>query len=625
MSALTCEHCGQRHEDGVNFCPVTGKITHPERYFPPGTLIDGKYRLAGVLGSGGMGAVFDATHTMLDKRVAVKLMLPEMARDRELMSRMVREARTASASGHRNVIAVTDMGWTAEGALFLVMEYLEGRTLRQLIREAGPQPVERSANLVFQILSALAAVHARGIIHRDLKPDNIMVIAEADDGQGAGELVKVLDFGISKILRSDQDLNLTRTGSVLGSPRYMAPEQARGRPVDERTDIYAVGGILYHLLTGRPALRAPNFAAMIAVILKGDVDPPSTYAPGIPTSLDAVVLKAMARDPEIRFPDARAFRQALRPFMGKVGVGSRAWMGRLEVKVSQGPASDLSGLDEGEEAAATRVDRAASPEASPRSEVHGTEGRDEALAGVAPVLAEPVPEIADVELLEISIQVAAASPAEPSLQVAAADRIEVTPPTVANSDRGLEPLASRLEPLASPSGSSADSPRRGTKGLDLDLDVDDAWRRDHSAKEVVDPPYVDDRPAPQAKGTLYAHGRPWRRLGAFFFPLLILIVLGVGGYHYRHSILGWFSADGTTDLSNITSRDSSILLWVKTVPRRADIYLDGIWQSSTSIALPRSDHEHRLRVQAAGYLTKTMMFRADKTRRVTIRLTRRRR
>jgi serine/threonine-protein kinase len=305
-----CEHCGQEHEQSLAFCPFTGKILEPERHFAPGLVVDGKYRLRRLLGTGGVGAVYEAEHVMLHKAVAVKLLLPEMAREEEMLERMLREAQAASSTGHRNVVLVTDLGWTDQRTPYLVMEYLEGQTLRELVSEQGAQSVERAASLLYQVLTGLAAVHRRGIVHRDLKPDNLMIVRDEEDR----ELVKILDFGIAKIL-GKEDLALTRPGVVVGTPRFMAPERIRGAAkADPRNDIYSVGALLYTLLAGRQPFDGKEYREVALAILEGKLGAPSEVTPGIPAAIDEIVARATAVDPDDRFPDAVSFRDALEPF-----------------------------------------------------------------------------------------------------------------------------------------------------------------------------------------------------------------------------------------------------------------------------------------------------------------------
>ena len=308
MNLPPCEHCGESHSDSDRYCPKTGQLM-ATRLLPPNTLLEGKYLVRRAIGVGGMGAVFDATHTLLDKRVAIKVML---SADEESTQRFLREARAASSTGHRNIASVTDLGRTGDGQLFVVMDYLAGSTVKEL-SDKKPLAVERALRLVEQVLAGLVAVHKHGIVHRDLKPDNIMVITEEDDA----ELVKILDFGISKILGDDGVREgLTSTGIVMGTPLYMAPEQAQGKPVGPSADLYAAGGILYAMLTGRPPHLAQTLSELIMAKLEQPITPPSILNPLVPAAIDALVLRALALDPKDRFPRALDMRRAVLDCLG---------------------------------------------------------------------------------------------------------------------------------------------------------------------------------------------------------------------------------------------------------------------------------------------------------------------
>ncbi len=229
-----------------------------------------------------MGAVFEGTHTLLDRRVAIKLLLPEFAADKEMVQRLMREARAAAATGHRNIVAVTDMGYTDDHSLFMVMEYVSGRTLKEVIDAEAPLDVARACLLMDQVLAALEVVHKKGIVHRDLKPNNVITYFD-DEGE---ETLKILDFGISKVTDDLSLSDLTTIGKVLGTPKYMAPEQAVGQSdLDHRADIYACGAIFYELLTGQPPLMAKNYNAMIAMLLQGEITPPQQVQRSVPAGL----------------------------------------------------------------------------------------------------------------------------------------------------------------------------------------------------------------------------------------------------------------------------------------------------------------------------------------------------
>ncbi len=278
-----------------------------------GTVLDGKYELTSLLGEGGMGAVFEATHTLIGRQLAVKFLHPQFATSDEVIERFHREAQAAARIGHENIIDVTDMGMAEDGAPYIVMEFLEGTDVRGLIEESGALPVKRAAHIMVQALSALQAAHEAGIIHRDLKPDNIFLTQKRTNP----DYVKLLDFGISKFraLETDEVKGLTQTGTVLGTPHYMSPEQARGdQDISARSDIYAMGVILYQMLTGQLPFDAANYNALLIKILTEDPPPPEDLAPELPEDVVAVVKRAMARDPAERFEDAAEFRRHLLPF-----------------------------------------------------------------------------------------------------------------------------------------------------------------------------------------------------------------------------------------------------------------------------------------------------------------------
>ncbi|MDJ0764674.1 MAG: protein kinase [Myxococcota bacterium] len=278
--------------------------------YPVGTILDGKYELGRLIGEGGMGTVYEATHRLIRRRLAVKFLHSQFVTSQEVVTRFQREAQAAAAIGHENIIEVTDMGSAPDGAPYIVMEYLEGNDLKQLIAKEGVLPPARAAHIAGQALFALQAAHQVGIIHRDIKPENIYLI----DKPNRTDYVKLLDFGISKFrsLEAEGMKGLTQTGTVLGTPYYMSPEQARGdQNLSARSDIYAMGVILYQMLTGRLPFDAPNYNALLIKILTEDPDPPEAVNPDIPADLAATIKVSMARDPSARFDDCLAFRNQL--------------------------------------------------------------------------------------------------------------------------------------------------------------------------------------------------------------------------------------------------------------------------------------------------------------------------
>jgi eukaryotic-like serine/threonine-protein kinase len=276
-----------------------------------GTMLDDKYRIDRLLARGGMGAVYLGTHTRLRKRVAIKVLDPHHASD-SLVERFHREAITASQIGHEGIAQVTDLGTSSDGEPFLVMEYLEGESLAARLRATGPMPVELACAVGCGILSPLAAAHHAGIVHRDLKPDNVFLVR-----QSRGELVKLLDFGISRVAGLDADARLTSTGLVLGTPFYMSPEQARGESaITPAADLYAFGVMLYEMLVGDVPIRADNYNQLMYRVTIGDYAPPRTRRPELPAALDALIVRAMAQAPDDRPASALELEHALLAFCG---------------------------------------------------------------------------------------------------------------------------------------------------------------------------------------------------------------------------------------------------------------------------------------------------------------------
>ena len=279
-----------------------------------GTLIADKYRVERVLASGGMGVIVEAEHAALGQRVAIKFLLPEGAENAELVERFLREARAAARLRSDHVVKVFDIGTDDRGVPFMVMELLEGNDLSAEISTRGPLPVAEATSYIVEALDAIVEAHAAGIVHRDLKPSNLFLTGKA----GSARRIRVLDFGISKISAgADAVPNavLTSTKSMLGSPGYMSPEQVRStKSVDARTDIWALGVILYELLTGAPAFRGETLGDIFAKIREEDLPPIQSHRPDVPAGLAAVLAGCLQRDREKRIPTAVAMRDRLLPF-----------------------------------------------------------------------------------------------------------------------------------------------------------------------------------------------------------------------------------------------------------------------------------------------------------------------
>ncbi|HTM46289.1 MAG TPA: protein kinase [Polyangiaceae bacterium] len=270
-----------------------------------GELLGGRYLLGRFLGQGGMGSVYQATDQQVGQVVAVKVLHRELSGRPDLITRFRREAEMVTAVDHPNIVRMLDFNESEQGPVFLVMEYLDGKTLSDALCEGTMTP-DRAISIAAQILTALAAAHQMGIIHRDLKPDNIFLTPMSDGSDQA----KLLDFGIAKLLPREGQENLTHTGMIVGTPPYMAPEHARGVAVDARADVYAVGCILYEALCGEPPFQADNYNALILRIVATDPTPLAERRADLDPELLAIVAKAMARDPAERYQTANEMATA---------------------------------------------------------------------------------------------------------------------------------------------------------------------------------------------------------------------------------------------------------------------------------------------------------------------------
>lgn len=293
-----------------------------------GALISGRYRIQERLGEGGMGSVYLAEHTHMKKRVALKLLHPSMHDNAEVQSRFEREAMAASHVEHPNVAAATDFGRTEDGAYFLVLEYVEGTSLRDAL-ESGPLTSSRALRIARQIAFALERAHDTGIVHRDLKPENVMLVRRPEEP----DFVKVLDFGIAKVLelgagvtegvpRGNAGQPLTRLGTVLGTPEYMAPEQAMGEAITPAADLYAVGVILYEMLTGLHPFDPPDRMAMLSFHIVAPVPQMQVRAPNVhvPALLETIVRRLLEKDPKKRYENARALIDAIEEAARTCGI-----------------------------------------------------------------------------------------------------------------------------------------------------------------------------------------------------------------------------------------------------------------------------------------------------------------
>ncbi|HEX9891878.1 MAG TPA: Stk1 family PASTA domain-containing Ser/Thr kinase [Actinomycetota bacterium] len=262
-------------------------------------VLAGRYQIEGAVGEGGMAKVFRGTDTVLGRTVAVKVLAPQFARDGQFVERFRREAQASAGLNHPNIVSVFDTG-SENGIHYIVMEFLEGRTLKQVIAEEGRLHPDRASEIAEGVAKALGAAHAQGLVHRDVKPGNIMLTPQGE--------VKVMDFGIARVTTGEA---LTQTATVLGTASYFSPEQAKGEAVDARSDIYAVGCVLYEMLTGRPPFSGDSAVGVAYKHVREDAPLPSSLNPDVSRTMDAVIMKALSKNPANRYQSASDMAQDL--------------------------------------------------------------------------------------------------------------------------------------------------------------------------------------------------------------------------------------------------------------------------------------------------------------------------
>lgn len=294
-----CPKCGAEYQDTTTLCPSDGVALEKRGDSLLGQILAGKYRMDAQLKEGGMGAVYRGTHVLMDKTVAVKVLRPALAADEKIVARFSREARAASRISHPHALSVTDFGESEDGIVFLVMEYLDGKTLKELIGAEGPMPLPRVVEIIRQVGGALSAAHDQGVVHRDLKSENIMLLSSAGP-----DYAKVLDFGIAKIIEpiGTFDPGLTAPDLVIGTPQYMSPEQcSQSSAIDARSDIYSLGVIIYEMLVGHVPFTGPSPTSVMMKHLQDESPSVLDERPDLPPAVERVVKRAMAKLPDNRY------------------------------------------------------------------------------------------------------------------------------------------------------------------------------------------------------------------------------------------------------------------------------------------------------------------------------------
>ncbi len=288
--------------------PLDRAVEEPDTLI--GKTLHDTYRIHRLVGEGGMGRVYEAHHTrIVDKSFAVKVLRAELTRSPDVLARFQREAQAAATIHHPSVIGVHDFGHTPDGRPYLVADYLEGTELRALVERVGQLDVELAVHVARRVCEAVQAAHVHGVIHRDLKPENVFLVGPPDR-----PLVKVLDFGLSRFMDARGGAPVTKAGVIMGTPSYMAPEQARGERGDHRVDVYGIGVLLYVALTARAPFSEETPQQTLLAVMNQEPDRPRLHNPGIPEALAAIIERAMARDPAARYPSAADLDAALAPF-----------------------------------------------------------------------------------------------------------------------------------------------------------------------------------------------------------------------------------------------------------------------------------------------------------------------
>jgi serine/threonine-protein kinase len=325
-----CPNCKSEYGGGEVFCPVdatrlvsASQLAHPTPSADPlmGATLSGRYQIIRPIGEGGMGIVYEAQHVLIEKRVALKVLRDDFSRRPEVVERFRQEAKSASRIGHEHIVDISDFGETPNGQSYFVMEFLEGEDLANVLAREGTLPPHRAVKIALQCCRALGAAHAKGIVHRDMKPENIFLIQR----EGNDDFVKIVDFGIAKMsdieTQGPPGRKLTKTGMIFGTPEYMSPEQAAGKALDHRVDIYALGVILFEMLTGRVPFIGDTFMGILTQHMFEEVPALRSVKPDVvaPDELQFALFEALAKDPDERYRSMEDFGKALASAMDVSG------------------------------------------------------------------------------------------------------------------------------------------------------------------------------------------------------------------------------------------------------------------------------------------------------------------
>ncbi|MBI5478297.1 MAG: serine/threonine protein kinase, partial [Deltaproteobacteria bacterium] len=502
----------------------------------------------------------------------LKLLRPDLMSSSEMTLRFEQEARAASAIGHPHIVEVTDLGQSPEGFLFLVMEMLTGRTLADVLDEGRVRP-PRAIDIICQILDGLEAAHAQKVVHRDLKPENVFLCSRFD----REDFVKILDFGIARCFDDPNAVRLTQTGLVMGTPHYMAPEQARGKEADHRVDVYAAGVMLYEMVTGEQPFVGTNYNAVMMEVIKGEYPRPREIAPEVPAALEAVILRAMALEAPRRYQDAAAFRRD------------------LEAQAEEVPVEPVQ----------------AAPEHEPHPRARGGRGWPSDTRETTLPRADAV-----------STTVVATPAAAPRR----------APEWEFPSDRPLEAVPWDADEVkARPGAPGAEVPLRPSFGADdaslpvpvEEVKVDDRppelWPerpRERPRADAARPP--SSMRGPTTAGVWKPPPRriEWRRHLGWIITVVVIAALWHPAMRlYR----GWFAPDAPV-APGAADAGATIPVVLEVKPAEAEVFLDGHRVRKFPLAVPRDGRSRRLRFVATGFMPQEVGFVATEPQRFTIDL-----
>jgi serine/threonine-protein kinase len=557
-------------------------------------VLDGKYQLIRTVGEGAMGMVYVARHLRLNKHFALKLLRPDLLSSAEMTLRFEQEARASSAIGHPHIVEVTDLGQSSEGFLYLVMEMLTGRTLAEALEDGGRLGVARSIDITCQILDGLEAAHGNRVVHRDLKPENVFLCSRFD----REDYVKVLDFGIARCFNDPNAMRLTQTGLVMGTPHYMAPEQARGLEADHRVDVYAAGVMLYEMITGEQPFVGTNYNAVMMEVIKGDCPTPRELVPDLPVNLELAITRAMASDPRRRFQSAREFRGALEALIEEVPVERGApapGPGRPRVPLEED-------LDSSERRTAVvpavgapggRVSWDFPPGAGLEIQTLDEEPRPPRQAvGPAPLLPDMGP--------------GAASSPPPLLPDMG--------PEPAPPPRSRPPAAGRAAPPADPVDDTG-PPIEAVPELQVDDRPSGGWK----SRPTVKQPGVR---GPTTAGVWKppAAGVNWRRHLGWIIAVVVLAALVRPGISLYEYLFGASTPETVVDDGGAPVPTIPVVLEV--TPADAEVRLDGVeLRRKTPLVVPRDGRTRTLTFRRRGHEPRAITFVATEPQRFTVDLT----